>query len=83
MSLNIKNLETHKLALLLAEETGETITAAVTEALRQRLEAVRRRRKRDSLLTDLIALGKRGAALAPGPHIDHADLLYDEKGLPK
>lgn len=83
MSLNIKNPETNKLAQLLAEETGETITSAVTVALRERLEAVRRRRKRDILFADLIALGKRGAQLAPGPHVDHADLLYDEKGLPK
>ncbi|HXJ07590.1 MAG TPA: type II toxin-antitoxin system VapB family antitoxin [Candidatus Acidoferrum sp.] len=83
MSLNIKNPEAHKLALLLAEETGETLTAAVTEAIRERLESVRRRSKRDALLAALIALGKRGAQLAPEPHMDHAELLYDERGLPK
>jgi antitoxin VapB len=82
-SLNIKNPEAHKLAQLLAKETGETITTAVTEAIRERLEAFRRRRKSDKMYAALLAIGKRGAALAPGPHIDHAELLYDENGLPK
>jgi antitoxin VapB len=85
MSLNIKNAETHKLAKQLSRETGESLTTAVTTALRERLERIRsrRRRKSDALYADLIALGKRGAALAPGPHLDHAELLYDENGLPK
>ena len=82
-SLNIKNPETHKLAKQLARETGESLTTAVTTALRERLEAVRRRRKQDAMYAALVAIGKRGAALAPGPQIEHADLLYDENGLPK
>jgi len=44
MRLNIKNPETDKLARLLAKETGQTITAAVTQALRHRLESVRRKK---------------------------------------
>jgi antitoxin VapB len=44
MRLNIKNPETDRLARLLAKETGETITAVVTQALRDRLESVRRER---------------------------------------
>ena len=46
MTLNIKNAEAHKLAQVLAQETGETMTNAVTEALRERLERVRSRRQR-------------------------------------
>jgi antitoxin VapB len=83
MSLNIKDPEAHKLAQQLARETGESLTSAVIQALRERLEAVRRRRKRDAIRAALNAIGKRGAALYKGPYIDHADLLYDEKGLPK
>ncbi len=83
MSLNIKDPEAHKLAQQLARETGESMTAAVVQAIRERLEAVRRRRKRDAMHAALTAIGKRGAALHEGPYIDHADLLYDEKGLPK
>lgn len=42
MRLNIKNRETDELARLLAKETGETITDAVTRALRARLDSIRR-----------------------------------------
>jgi antitoxin VapB len=85
MSLNIKDSETHRLVKELAREAGESLKTAVTIAVRERLERLRarRRRKKDALYAELIALGKRGAALAPGPHIDHAELLYDENGLPK
>ena len=83
MSLNIKDPEAHELAQRLAEETGETMTAAVKSALRERLERVRRDRKRDGLLADIHALSGRAAAALQGPPIDHAEMLYDEKGLPK
>ena len=43
MSLNIKNPEAHKLARELAECTGESLTEAVTLALRERLERIQRR----------------------------------------
>jgi len=84
MSLNIKDPEAHKLAELVAQETGETLTAAVTEALRERLERLRRQRKKEATLAALREIGKRGAELLKGlPPVDHADLLYDENGLPK
>ena len=82
-SLNIKNPETHKLARQLARETGESLTTAVTIALRERLDALFRRRKQQAKLQQLIEFGRQGAKLFPGPHIDHAELLYDENGLPK
>jgi len=83
MSLNIKDPQAHKLAQELARETGESMTAAVTQAIRERLEAVRRRRKRDAMHAAIMAIGKRGESLDKGPYVDHAELLYDEKGLPK
>lgn len=83
MSLNIKNAEAYDLARQLARETGESLTTAVTEALRERLEVVRRRRKRDALLKEVRAMSARIAALDKGPYIDHAEFLYDEHGLPK
>ena len=42
MSLNIKNEETCRLAGELARLTGETMTGAITVALRERLERVGR-----------------------------------------
>ncbi len=41
MSLNIKNAETYRLVKELAEETGLSMTAAVTEAVRQHLARIR------------------------------------------
>jgi antitoxin VapB len=81
--LNIKDPEAHKLAQALAKETGETLTAAVTQAIRERLETVRRHRKRDKTLAALIEIGNRGPEIFTGPPVDHAEILYDENGLPK
>ena len=84
MGLNIKNEETHRLVQELAALTGESMTAAVTEAVRQRLGRVRR--DRDGSLADrLVAIGKDCAAHLKEPFrsADHGDLLYDERGLPR
>ena len=85
MSLNIKNDETCSLASELARLTGETMTGAITVALRERLEREQRRRNIDIRAHKLRAIAERCATLmGPGPSaIDHGDLLYDERGLPK
>ena len=84
MGLNIKNAETHRLVQELAALTGESMTAAVTEAVRERLDRVRRERG-VSLAERLLAIGKECAAHLKEPFrsIDHGDLLYDERGLPR
>ena len=46
MSLNIKNEEAHRLARELASATGESMTVAVSEAIRERLERVRSKSKK-------------------------------------
>ena len=81
MSLNIKNEETHRLAQELAAMTGESLTAAVTEAVRERLERVKSR----GMAEGIMKIARRAAPLWKEPYksIDHGDLLYDEKGLPK
>ena len=84
MGLNIKNEETHRLAQELAMLTGESMTSAVKEAVRERLDRVRRERG-VSLADRLLAIGKECAAHLKEPFrsIDHGDLLYDERGLPR
>jgi antitoxin VapB len=82
MSLNIKDPLTHKLAQALAEETGESMTRAVTTALQERLARVRRSRKPDARAAELLRIGRRCASHLKGPPVDHAALLYDDKGLP-
>ncbi len=85
MGLNIKNDETCSLASELASLTGETKTGAITVALRERLEREHRRRDVANRARKLRAIAERCATLmGPGPSaIEHGDLLYDERGLPK
>ena len=83
MTLNIKDPEAHKLAKALQRETGETMTHAVTEALRERLERVRLRSKPEATVAELLAIGRRCASALKGPAVDHGTLLYDERGLPQ
>jgi antitoxin VapB len=87
MGLNIKNDETQRLSRELAAATGETITGAITVAVKERLERVRagdpgevdRRRSRLRKIAD-DAAPRWSAEL--GTH-DHGDLLYDDRGLPR
>ena len=82
MSLNIKDPEAHRLAQAVAEATGETMTRAVTEALRERYERLRARRDKASA-QELLAIAQRASSRVKRPYLDHAELLYDERGLPK
>lgn len=84
MSLNIKNLEAHQLAREIATLTGESQTTAVTVALRERLERLRSAQG-PSLAERLLAIGRDSAAHLSEPYqtINHGDLLYDERGLPR
>jgi antitoxin VapB len=81
MSLNIKNEETHRMAQELAALTGESMTAAVTEAVRERLARV----KSKGMAERIMKIAKESAPRWKEPFrsLDHGDFLYDEKGLPK
>lgn len=84
MALNIRNPHTEHLAATLAKLTGETKTQAVTKALQDRLERIRRDHSGRSLAQELDQIALHCAAL---PILDHrtADeiLGYDESGLPR
>lgn len=82
VNLNVKDPDAHRLAEAIARETGETMTRAVTEALRERYERLQRRRNKASV-EELRAIAERAAAHVKRPYLDHAELLYDEHGLPK
>ena len=85
MSLNIKNDETCQLAGELARLTGETMTGAITVALRERLKREKHERSIEARVHELRAIAERCAQLlGPGPSaVEHGDVLYDERGLPK
>jgi antitoxin VapB len=84
MSLNIKNEKTHRLVRELARATGESMTAAVDQAVKERLARVRANKK-GNLAERLLQIGRECAAHMKEPYlfIDHGEMLYDEKGLPK
>jgi antitoxin VapB len=85
MSLNIKNEEANRLARELAGLTGESVTTAVTEALRERLQRVRHEHRGSGLADQLLAIGRECAAHLREPFRseEHGVLLYDERGLPR
>lgn len=84
MSLNIKDEETHALARRVAELTGESMTAAVNHALRERLQKIDNKSD-DQFVERLMKIARETAKLWKEPYrsMDHGDLLYDENGLPK
>jgi len=83
MSLNIKSPEAHELAREVADITGESLTTAVKEALRERLERLRGEDV-PHLADRLLAIGRDCAPRLPEPYrsADHAELLYADDGLP-
>ena len=84
MGLNIKNAETHRLAEELARRTGESMTTAVTKAVRERLDRVRRE-EGQRLADRLLAIGKDCASRLREPFrsAPHDSLFYDDRGLPR
>ncbi len=85
MSLNIKNEETCELAKELAALTGESMTGAITVALRERLEREKRERSVEARVQELHSIARRCAQLLKdGPSaVEHGDYLYGEDGLPR
>ncbi len=84
MSLNIKDEKTHRLVRELARLTGESMTTAVSKAVKERLQRVLQNDKGD-LGERIMKIARECAPLWKEPlrSIEHGDLLYDEKGLPK
>ncbi len=83
MALSIKHPEADRLARELAARTGESLTEAVLNALRERLARETRRRPTRPLREELRAIRERCARL---PILDRRTpdeiLGYDERGLP-
>jgi antitoxin VapB len=82
MPLSIKDPEADRLAREVAKATGETLTAAIVQALKERLQRVRRARG-PRLSEDLLAIGRRCAALPIQDTRTAEEILgYDRNGLP-
>ena len=84
MTVTIRNEEAQRLIHELANATGESMTAAVTEAVRQRLAPVRRERSSE-LAERLLAIGRDAAGrLSDDVRIvDPDEYLFREHALAK
>ena len=85
MSLKTESDETCQLAAELARLSGDTMTGTITIALRERLAKERRARGAAGRLREMRAIAERCARLlGPGPSaVEHGDVLYDERGMPR
>lgn len=90
--LNIKGDEAYHLASRLTEMTGESLTTAVVESLRQRVgmeeqrrSATQRDKDREAWLAEALRLARAArdefARGDVGPLTSNHDFLYDEDGL--
>jgi antitoxin VapB len=84
MAFSIKNPEADRLARRLVGITGESLTDAVTGALRERVERLAAKRRARSLADELDAIARRCAELPVMDARTEEEILgYDEHGLPR
>lgn len=82
MALNIKDPQTDRLARELAELSGLPITAAVRDAIEERLATLRSRaRATPPGLDEIITRGRARVTVDTRP--EDEILGYDERGLPE
>lgn len=82
MALSIKHDEADRLARELAHLTGETLTTAVLNALRERIDRQRARGRAERLREELLTIGRRYSALPLRDARSAEDILgYDERGV--
>ncbi len=83
MSWSIAHDEADKLARELARLTGESLTDAVLNALRERLSRQRALGQAARFRDELLEIGRRCAALASADERPADEILgYDRHGLP-
>jgi len=84
MALSIKHPDADRLARELAAATGETLTDAVINSLRERLRREQGRSSKPLLLDELRAIRERCAALPVLDDRSPEEILgYNEVGLPE
>jgi antitoxin VapB len=83
MALNIKNAQADELARALAARTGQSITDAVVNALREQLKRETGHRLAPRLTEELRAISDRCAALPDYDKRSPEEIIgFDEHGLP-
>ena len=83
MALNIKNAEVDRLARALADATGQSITDAVLQALREQLRRETGRGSAPRLREELQAISERCASLPDYDTRSPEQIIgFDENGVP-
>jgi antitoxin VapB len=83
MALHIQDSETDELARELSAETGETITKAINQALKERLQRLKAPKDREEYVARVMDITRRVAELqVRDPRSVDEILGYDENGLP-
>jgi antitoxin VapB len=84
MALSIKHPEADRLARALAAQTGESLTEAIINALRERLIRQQTRYRGTRLSQTLMDIGRRCAALPVVDALPAEKILgYDDHGVPR
>jgi antitoxin VapB len=84
MPLNIRNRRTEELAAALSKLTGETKTEAVTRALSERLERVKRAHSKRRLVDELEEIALHCASLRVRDPRNADEIIgYGENGAPR
>ena len=81
MGMNIKSEAAHKMAKIVARRTGTSVTAAVENALKEKIERLDRARDAEAKYRRIRQLVDSLPPAPPGLTSDHSD-LYDDDGLP-
>lgn len=84
MAISLKDPEADRLARKLAALTGETLTEAIANAVRERLARLPGRGRRRPLRDDLREIGRRCAAMPTLDDKPTGEILgYDAGGRPR
>jgi antitoxin VapB len=83
-ALNIKNDEVVRLVKELADIEGKSMTAVVTEALREKLARERNPENEESQIQYWLDIGQKHRAAEPPESLDRdlTEDLYDDQGMP-
>ena len=84
MAFSIKNPDTDRLAREVSRLTGESLTDAVANALKERLERLRAHRRKRRLRDELMEIGRRCSQLPLLDERSQEEIIgYDDSGLPR
>jgi len=83
MDLTINDDRAQAMAEELSRLTGESVDGAVTRAIEERLARIRSEHSIEEKVAAALLIVRAAGGKGSGHSSDHAELLYDEKGLPR